>query len=264
MIELEQKTTNLNNQEEVNNRKASIKVTNISKTFTIREKANDSIRNLVFNLFSQKHNRKIKALENINFEVKEGEFFGIIGHNGCGKSTLLKMIAGAFPPDKGGTIEVNGRLIRLALGIGFDPQLSARDNIYVNASILGLTFKQIGEKFAGIIEFAQLEKFIETPVKFYSSGMRSRLAFAIAIHAEADIYLMDEFFGGVGDVKFRNKSSKVFKSFINSGKTFIHVSHNLNTVQEHCDRVMVMDKGKMIGIYPPDEALKVYKQLMKT
>jgi len=238
----------------------AIKLTNVSKTFQIREKSTNSIRDRAINLLSFNNKaRNIKALHNINLEIKRGEFFGIIGRNGSGKSTLLKLIMGAFPPDKGGKIYTNGRMIRLALGMGFDPGLSARDNIYVNGSVLGLSFRQIGQKFDEIIDFAELDNFVDTPVKFYSSGMRSRLAFAIAIHAEADIFLMDEFFGGVGDEIFKKKSEEVFQTSILNGRTIIHVSHSLKTFDKHCERLLLLDKGEHVMLDHPETVIEYYR-----
>ena len=152
-------------------------------------------------------------------------------------------------------------MIRLALGMGFDGNLSARDNIYINGSILGLTFKRIGLIFDDIIGFAELEDFVDLPVKKYSSGMLSKLKFSIAIHAEADIFLMDEFFGGVGDESFKAKSAEVFKNTFLDGRTIIHVSHALKTITEHSTRVLVLDRGKQIMVGDPEEALISYRAL---
>lgn len=240
-----------------------IRLRNINKTYSIREQNRSSIQEHVLNIFRRTKRRDIYALKNINLDVKAGEFLGIVGRNGSGKSTLLRIILGAYPPDKGGTVEVQGKVIRLALGMGFNPQLSARQNIYVNASILGLTFKQIGRKFDEIVEFAGLKDFIDTDVNYFSSGMRSRLAFSVAKHAEADIFLMDEFFVGVGDVDFRQKAEKVFKESIVKGKTIIHVSHNLDTIEEHCDRVVLLHDGKIVQIGKPLEVLETYRALFK-
>jgi ABC-2 type transport system ATP-binding protein len=246
---------------EKQDRPVVIKIENVSKTFSIRSKKVETIRDRFFHLFSKDDNRtqKVKALVDINLDIYKGEFLGIIGHNGSGKSTLLKLIMGAFPADKGGKIEVQGKIIRLALGMGFDPTLTARDNIYVNGTVLGLTFKQLGQKFGSILEFAELEKFVDTPLKFFSSGMRSRLAFAIAMHTEADIYLMDEFFGGVGDVGFMEKSEEVFKDRILEGRTIIHVSHQLRIIQRHSDRVVWLDQGKIKAIGTAEEILPDYR-----
>ncbi|MCB0520258.1 MAG: ABC transporter ATP-binding protein [Lewinellaceae bacterium] len=237
-----------------------ISLKNISKTFYIREGHHDSIREKVFNLLKGDPPRSIPALKDISLDIKKGENFGIIGRNGSGKSTLLKLIIGAYRPDKGGRITVNGKVIRLALGMGFDPELSARDNIYVNGSILGLTFRQIGKKFDDIIGFAELEKFVDTQLKFYSSGMVSRLAFAVALHTEADIFLMDEFFGGVGDEGFKEKSEKVFQQSFVEGRTILYVSHQLDTIQEYCDRVLLLNMGEAVALGSPKEVLNQYKQ----
>ena len=205
--------------------------------------------------------KEIKALQDINFAVNKGEFFGIVGRNGSGKSTLLNLLIGSIRPDKGSVIKTRGKMIRLALGMGFDPNLSARDNIYVNGTILGLTFKRIGLIFDDIIGFAELEDFVDLPVKKYSSGMLSKLKFAIAIHAEADIFLMDEFFGGVGDESFKAKSTEVFNNTFLDGRTIIHVSHQLQTVAKHSQRVLILDKGKQVSIGEPTETLELYRSL---
>lgn len=243
-------------------RKVVIKVKNVSKTFQVRSKKAETIRQRIHNVFRSGKNKRlhIQALNDINFEVYKGEFLGIVGHNGSGKSTLLKIIMGAFPPDKGAEIDVQGKIIRLALGMGFDKTLTARDNIYVNGTVLGLTFKQLGKKFSHILEFAELEKFVDTPLKYFSSGMRSRLAFAIAMHTEADIYLMDEFFGGVGDVGFMKKSDDVFKDRILQGRTIVHVSHQLRILKKHADRIIWLDKGKIKEIGTAEDILPRYRK----
>lgn len=224
-----------------------IRLKNVSKTFFVREHAIDSLRQKIYGLVNPKRGvRKIEALKNVNLDIRKGEFIGIVGHNGSGKSTLLKIIIGAIQPDKGGIIETKGKIVRLALGMGFDKELSARENIYLNGSIMGLTFKQIGKKFGSIIEFSGLENFVETPIKFYSSGMVSRLAFAIAMHVEADILLIDEFFGGVGDQDFREKSKKVFRESVIQGKTIVFVSHELEIVKQFSHRIFEFSKGEII------------------
>ena len=223
-----------------------IRLKNVSKTFRIREKSTDSIFKKVKGLLSGKNGlRELKALNNINLEVRRGEFLGIIGHNGSGKSTLLKVILGVIPPDPGGKVQTKGRVVRLALGMGFDPELSARDNIYINGSILGLTFKQIGEKFWDILDFAGLKDCVDTPIKFFSSGMYSRLAFAIAMHVDADILLIDEFFGGVGDQEFQKKSREVFDNVIVMGKTILFVSHDHELVDKCSTRKIKLDRGEL-------------------
>jgi len=236
----------------------AIEIKNLKKTFRLSNK-NLSFTKRIWRLFDFSQDRKFEALKGINIDIKKGECLGIIGRNGSGKSTLLKLIIGAMEPDKGSIIKTKGKIIRLALGMGFDVNLSARDNIYVNGTILGLTFKEIGDKFEEIIEFSELEDFIDTPIKFYSSGMRSRLSFAIALHADADIFLIDEFFGDVGDEMFKEKSQKAFEDSILKGKTIIHVSHSLDLIKEHCDRVMILNKGEATIFATPDEAITAYK-----
>ena len=249
----------------MDNSEYAIVVKSISKTFKIKERNTDSIRKKIFEIFKSTNKRKVvKALDNVSFSIKKGEFVGIIGRNGSGKSTLLKLLLGSYKPDKGSLIKIDGSIMRLALGMGFDPNLSARENIYVNGSIIGLSFKEIGLLFKQIIEFAEIEEFIDTPIKFFSSGMKSRLAFSIAVNTRADILLIDEFFGGVGDEKFKKKSSKVFKNTILEGRTIIFVSHNLKTIQEYCNRVILIEKGKLIQIDSPKEVIQEYKKLINT
>lgn len=239
----------------------AIVLKNIKKTFYIREKPVDSIRTSIFTFSSNNKKRAIPALKGVSFKVKRGEIFGIVGRNGSGKSTLLKIIARAFPSDKGGHIEVNGKLIRLALGMGFDGNLTARENIYLNGSILGLSFKEIGEKFDEILDFSELHDFIDTKIKFYSSGMVSRLAFAIAIHVQADIFLMDEFFGGVGDVSFQQKSQKVFENTFLENRSIVLVSHDMGIMRKFCHRILVLDRGRQVALGTPDEVIPVYESL---
>ena len=242
-----------------------IEIQNLSKTFVTSTNAVSTIRDRFTKVFTKeaKNVKVVHALQDINFEVQKGEFFGIVGHNGSGKSTLLNLLIGSIRPDKGSIIKTRGKMIRLALGMGFDGNLSARDNIYINGSILGLTFKRIGLIFDDIIGFAELEDFVDVPVKKYSSGMLSKLKFAIAVHAEADIFLMDEFFGGVGDVSFRAKSTEVFENTFLDGRTIIHVSHSLKTISDHSTRVLVLDHGKQLMVGNPTEALELYRGLFK-
>lgn len=239
-----------------------IDIKNLNKTFYIAHKGM-SFKDKIFSIFSNKNSTVVHALKDINLQVQPGEFLGIIGRNGSGKSTLLKIIIGAINPDKGSHIKTDGKIIRLALGMGFDPNLTARDNIYLNGTILGLSFKKIGQKFDEIIDFADLEKFEDTPIKFFSSGMKSKLSFAIAMHAEADIFLIDEFFADVGDEAFKDKSQKAFEENILKGKTIIHVSHSMDIIEKHCDRVMVLNKGEAKTFDKMDEALGYYRGIGK-
>ena len=188
------------------------------------------------------------ALDNVSFDVKKGEFFGIIGRNGSGKSTLLKILAGIYQPDKG-KVKINGMISPfLELGIGFNPELSGRDNVYLNATVLGLTQKQIDEKFDSIVAFSELERFIDQKLKNYSSGMQVRLAFSVSIHANRDILLMDEVLA-VGDPSFQEKCLAEFSKYKEMGKTVILVTHDLRIVEAYCDRLLLLQNGvvQMIG-----------------
>lgn len=184
------------------------------------------------------------SLDDVSFTVKPGECLGIIGHNGAGKSTLLKILNGILIPDKG-TVEIRGRVGALIeIGAGFHPLLTGRENIYVNGSVLGMTKKEIDSKFDSIVDFAELEEFIDTPVKFYSSGMYVRLGFAVAAHAEPDILLVDEILA-VGDLAFQQKCLQNLKKRIAEGCTVLFVSHNVRIVQFICDRILLLDHGKV-------------------
>jgi len=233
-----------------------IKIEGLSKTFT-KSKKGITITQKLKSLLSR-HKEVFKVLDNLNLEITKGEFVGLIGKNGSGKSTLLKIILGAIEPDKGSMISTKGKIIRLALGMGFDSSLSARDNIYLNGAIIGLSFKKIGEIFNKIIQFSELEEFIDTPLRYYSSGMVSRLAFSIAIHAEADIFLIDEFFNDVGDSNFKEKSNKVFDGILKD-KTIIYVSHTTENLIRYCDRVLVLKDGNTKNYTDINLAIKDYK-----
>lgn len=239
-----------------------IKIENVSKTFSVIDGA-PTISGQLSAFFSSRSRRKIKALKNINLEIKKGEFFGIIGHNGSGKSTLLRVMAGTYLPDPGGKVFRNGSYMRLSLGIGFDNELTAHENVFLNASVLGLSMKQIRERHDDILVMAGLEEYKHTKVKFFSTGMVSRLKFAIAVHAEAEIFFMDEFFGGVGDLQFKALSEKIFQESLVKGRTIIHVSHTLSTIKEHCNRVLLLHRGEMVALGPPDKVIPQYKKLMQ-
>ncbi len=241
-----------------------IDVRNLSKTFSVKDGAPRTIRETVKGIFKKKGRRKeIPALQDINFSVERGEVFGIIGRNGSGKSTLLNCLMGSILPDKGSFIKTKGKMLRLSLGMGFDGNLSARDNIYVNGSILGLSFKRIGLIFDDIVQFAELTDFVDVPVKHYSSGMMAKLKFSIAVHAQADIFLMDEFFGGVGDESFKAKSEALFQNTFLDGKTIILVSHGLQTIQKHCNRAMILNNGAQLTIDTAEDAVAKYKHFMQ-
>lgn len=240
-----------------------IRLENVSKTFTIRDKVSGNLLEKSWAFASGGNKRRIEAVKNISLEVKKGEFLGIVGANGCGKSTLIHLMTGVYKPDKGGTASIDGTYIRLSLGLGFNGQLTARENIYLNGSVMGVKISELNKNFRKIIEFAELQKFVNTKLKYFSRGMRARLAFAVAVHAEADIILMDEFFGGVGDERFKARSDEIFqKAFVN-GRTIVHVSHNMRTIKQYADRVVLLHEGECRGIGPPDEILDLYRETIK-
>lgn len=222
----------------------SINLTNVSKKFLLPHEKRDTLKENFLGLLKKRTYEHFKALENINLQIYEGDFIGIIGKNGSGKSTLLKIMAGIYRPDSG-TLATNGTIAPfLELGIGFQPELTARENIRVNATLLGLTKKEIREKFNEIVRFAEIEQFLDLKMKNFSSGMQARLAFSIAKEADADIYLCDEVFA-VGDEAFQQKCVEVFEQWKKQGKTLILVSHNPAVITQFCSKAILLDKGKV-------------------
>ena len=211
-------------------------------------------------LGSKKHtgNQKFLALDDISFEVKKGERIGIIGHNGAGKSTFLKLLSRVTAPTKG-TIKYNGRIASmLEVGTGFHPELTGRENVYMNGAILGMTKKEISKKFDDIVKFAEMEEFIDTPVKRYSSGMYVKLAFAVAAHLDSEIMVMDEVLA-VGDMKFQQKClGKMDDVSKSDGRTILYVSHNMSTIRQLCTRCIVLNHGKIIFDGDVEEAISIY------
>lgn len=209
-------------------------------------------------------NDRFLALDDVSFEVKKGEALGIIGHNGAGKSTLLKLLSRVTGPTSG-TICYNGRIASmLEVGTGFHPELTGRENVYLNGAILGMTKAEIDRKFDQIVEFAEMEKFIDTPVKRYSSGMYVKLAFAVAAHLDSEIMVMDEVLA-VGDMKFQQKClGKMGDAASQDGRTVLYVSHNMNTIRQLCTRCIVLDHGKVIFDGDVEEAINLYLQRSDT
>ncbi len=203
-------------------------------------------------------NQRFLALDDVSFSVKKGERVGIIGHNGAGKSTLLKLLSRVTAPTKG-TISYNGRIASmLEVGTGFHPELTGRENVYMNGAILGMTKAEISRKFDDIVRFAEMEQFIDTPVKRYSSGMYVKLAFAVAAHLDSDILVMDEVLA-VGDMKFQQKClGKMDDVSKNEGRTVLYVSHNMNTIRQLCTRCIVLDHGKVVFDGDVEQAIGVY------
>ncbi|MCD7802992.1 MAG: ABC transporter ATP-binding protein [Clostridiales bacterium] len=203
------------------------------------------------------------ALEDVSFSVKQGEAVGIIGHNGAGKSTLLKLLSRVTAPTKG-TISYNGRIASmLEVGTGFHPELTGRENVYMNGAILGMTKAEIDKKFDQIVEFAEMEKFIDTPVKRYSSGMYVKLAFSVAAHLDSEIMVMDEVLA-VGDMKFQQKClGRMGDAANNEGRTVLYVSHNMNTIRRLCTRCIVLDHGRLIFDGDTEDAIDIYMNSTK-
>ena len=241
----------------------AIVVKNLSKTYNKGERRLSLSALLNGKLTDANNLPKFKALDNINFSIERGSFYGIIGSNGSGKSTLLRILLGSIKPDKGSEVFTEGKVIKLSMGMGFNNQLTARDNIYINGSIIGMSFKEIGESFERILNFAGVSEFVDVPLKNFSSGMRARLAFAIAINTKADVLLLDEFFGGVGDEEFRTKSMKAFENLLDDGKTVVLVSHSLKLIQENCSRVLLLNKGKQIIEEEPLKVIEAYQEIVK-
>ena len=202
------------------------------------------------------------ALKGISFEIEEGKILGIIGPNGAGKSTLLRAVAGIFSPDKG-SIDLHGNSISLlSIGVGFNKKLTGRENVYLSGMLLGFSEEEIAEKEKEIIDFADIGKFIDKPVKTYSSGMYSKLAFAITAILETDIMLIDEVLS-VGDKKFKEKSYNKMKELISDDKrTVIIVSHSLGTIKELCDEVIWLNNGKIVEIGKSKEIIEKYDEFM--
>ena len=221
----------------------SIQVEHVEKSFRVFLDKGQSFKERL--LFRKRNRYEIRpVLRDISFQVKRGEAVGLVGHNGCGKSTTLKLLTKILYPDKG-TITMKGRVSSLIeLGAGFHPDMSGRENIYTNASIFGLTKKEIDARLQTIIDFSELEEFIDNPVRTYSSGMYMRLAFSVAIHVNADILLIDEILGG-GDVNFQQKCFQRLQEIKAAGTTIVIVSHAMEQIEQICDRSIWIDNGKI-------------------
>lgn len=238
----------------------AISVSEVSKSFRLPHERYSSLKQSAMHIFSKRTYSNFQAVEDISFEVKQGEFFGIVGRNGCGKSTLLKMLAGIYVPTRG-SVKIHGSLSPfIELGVGFNPELTARENVFLNGAILGLTRKEIEERFGEIITFAELEEFVDQKLKNFSSGMQVRLAFSIAIQAQSEILLVDEVLA-VGDSSFQKKCFDVFRRLKKEGRTIVFVTHDMTNVQEFCDRVLVMGEGKKLALTGPDQASDLYNRL---
>lgn len=243
------------------NDNVALKVTHVSKNFRLPHEKNNSIKSSIVTLFRRK-DRRVEtqhALKDISFDVKKGEFFGILGRNGGGKSTMLKILSDIYQPTRG-SVEREGKLVPfIELGVGFNPELTGRENVYLNGALLGFSRKEINERYDDIVAFAELEEFMDQKLKNYSSGMQVRLAFSVATRAEADILLVDEVLA-VGDADFQRKCFQYFRQLKKQKKTVIFVSHDMNSVREFCDRAILIDQGVVVF---EGDAAKVANEYMR-
>jgi lipopolysaccharide transport system ATP-binding protein len=235
----------------------AISVENVEKSFKIYKDKGFTLKERI--LFFKSRNAYVKnnILRGISFDIEKGDILGIVGKNGSGKSTLLKLITKIIYPDSG-SIKINGKVSSLIeLGAGFHPDMTGRENIYINASIYGLTKKEIDSKLDTIIKFSELEEFIDSPIRTYSSGMYMRLAFSVAINVEAEILLIDEILS-VGDANFQAKCFRKMQELKDSGITIVIVSHDLHTMEKLCNKVIWIESGKIKRSGIPNEVLKEY------
>jgi len=239
----------------------AITVRNLSKTFRLPAERRGTLRERLMKFGVSNERRAKRTLDDISFEIQQGEFFGIIGRNGSGKSTLLKILARIYKPDKGSEFTIHGRIApMLELGVGFNAELTGRENVYLNATILGLTKEEIDARYDDIVRFAELEGFMELQVKHYSSGMSVKLAFAVAAQIDAPIMLLDEVLA-VGDFVFQEKCFTYFEECKRRGKTIILVTHSPGSMKRFADRAMLIHQSRIDMIGEPNEVLERYHQL---
>ena len=239
------------------NKQIAIKLENVSKLF--RKQKQKTFKELIPAILGRQPTAEVFwALKNVNLEIKKGETFGIVGPNGSGKSTMLKLMAGVTEPTEG-KVSINGRIAPLIeLGAGFHPELTGRENVYLNGVILGLSRQEIDKQFKNIVDFAELWDFIDQPIKHYSSGMYLRLAFAVAVHTNPEILLVDEILA-VGDESFQRKCFKKMEEFKQNGVTIVYVTHALDSVGKFCDRAMWLEYGQVKLIDQAEKVVEKYK-----
>ena len=232
----------------------------VSKAFRLPHQRYSTLKERALHPFSSSTYDTLQALGDVSFDVGVGEFFGIVGRNGSGKSTLLKCLAGIYGVDSG-EIRIDGRLSPfIELGVGFNPDLTARDNVMLNAIMLGLTRREARRRFDEIIEFAELQEFVDMKLKNYSSGMSVRLGFSVAIQVDADVLLVDEVLA-VGDASFQRKCFDEFDRMRSERRTILFVTHDMNSVERFCDRAMLLEQGSMIALGAPDEVARGYNEV---
>lgn len=237
----------------------AVKVTDLHKDFMLPHSKSSSLKQAAISWLKRDNYTEVQnVLRGIDFEVKKGEFIGIVGRNGSGKSTLLKILAGVYTPTQGG-VEKNGTLVPfIELGVGFNPELSGRDNVYLNGALLGFSRQEMNDMYNEIVEFAELERFMDQKLKNYSSGMQVRLAFSIAIRARADILLLDEVLA-VGDSEFQKKCHNYFRDVQKSDQTVILVTHSMDMVERYCDRAILIDNGEIEAAGDPQDVVAKYE-----
>jgi ABC-type polysaccharide/polyol phosphate transport system ATPase subunit len=238
----------------------AVSLEGVSKTFKLPHQRFSTFKERALHPFRARTHDELRAVDDVSLSVRRGEFFGIVGRNGSGKSTLLKCLAGIYQVNRG-RIEIVGRLSPfIELGVGFNPDLTARDNVVINAVMMGLTRKEARERFDEIIAFAELEEFLDLKLKNYSSGMSVRLAFSTAIQVDADIVLVDEVLA-VGDAAFQQKCFEQFQRMKDEGKTIVFVTHDMASVERFCDRAMLLERGEMVQIGEPRAIARAYNEL---
>jgi ABC-type polysaccharide/polyol phosphate transport system ATPase subunit len=237
----------------------------ISKRFSLRHTRSNELKVKFLALFQPRHHDRVEdfwALRDVSVTIRRGEVVGLIGRNGSGKSTLLKIVAGLHRPTTGRLLMPEGTRIgtMIELGVAFHPELTGEENVYLNASVYGLTRAEIAALYPRVVEYSGLEHFMDTPLKSYSSGMQLRLGFAVAAHLDPDILLLDEIFA-VGDAEFQRKCFLTLKEFRARGKTILFVSHTPSSIRSMCDRVCVLEQGRLQFDGTVDEGLSFYEQL---
>ena len=253
----------MNNAQEgtMDNRKTVLKVEHVAKSFRLPTEQASGLKQAVINWTKGISGYKMQhVLRDINFEVKEGDFFGVVGRNGSGKSTLLKLISGIYMPDQG-SISVDGKLVSfIELGVGFNPELTGRENVYLNGAMLGFSKDEIDAMYDDIVDFAELGDFMEQKLKNYSSGMQVRLAFSVAIKSQGDILVLDEVLA-VGDEAFQKKCQDFFFDAKREKKTIILVTHSMNDVRKYCNKAMLIENGHITKFGKPDEVANAYSNI---
>lgn len=244
----------------MNNEDIAIRIKDLHKSFKLPTERAWGLKQAIFNRIKGiKGYKEQKVLRGISFEIKKGEFIGIVGRNGSGKSTLLKTLASIYYPEKG-SIEINGSLIPfIELGVGFNPDLTARENVYLNGALLGFSNKEMDDMYDEIVNFAELGQFMDQKLKNFSSGMQVRLAFSIAIRAKGDILILDEVLA-VGDAEFQEKCNNYFAS-LHGNQTVVLVTHDMNNVKKFCDRAILIENGKILTEGDPEKVAEAYSKL---